>query len=35
MKVYLDAVATTAIEKEVLNTYKELLDNYYANSDAL
>ena len=35
MKVYLDAVSTTATNIEVLNTYKELLDKYYANSDAL
>lgn len=35
MKVYLDAVSTTAIDKEVLNTYKQLLDTHYANSDAL
>ena len=34
-KIYFDNVATTKVNKEVLNTYKELLDNYYANSDAL
>ena len=35
MKVYLDAVSTTSIDKEVLETYKNLLDKYYCNSDAL
>ena len=35
MRVYLDAVSTTAIDSEVLNTYKQLLDKHYANSDAL
>ena len=35
MKVYLDAVATTAINEEVLETYKQLLDKNYCNSDAL
>lgn len=35
MKVYLDAVATTAVNPEVLDTYKQLLDKYYCNSDAL
>ena len=35
MKVYLDAVSTTDVNKEVLETYKKLLDEYYCNSDAL
>lgn len=35
MKVYLDAVSTTAVNPEVLDTYKQLLDKYYCNSDAL
>ena len=35
MKVYLDAVSTTAVNPEVLDTYKKLLDTYYCNSDAL
>ena len=35
MKVYLDAVSTTNVNKEVLETYKKLLDEYYCNSDAL
>ena len=35
MKVYLDAVSTTAVNPEVLDTYKKLLDKYYCNSDAL
>ncbi len=35
MKVYLDAVSTTSINHEVLDTYKKLLDKYYCNSDAL
>lgn len=35
MKVYLDAVSTTAVHPEVLDTYKQLLDKYYCNSDAL
>ena len=35
MKVYLDAVSTTDVNKEVLETYKKLLDDYYCNSDAL
>ena len=35
MKVYLDAVSTTDVNKEVLETYKNLLDKYYCNSDAL
>lgn len=34
-KIYFDNVATTKTNKEVLKTYKELLDNYYCNSDAL
>ena len=35
MKVYLDAVSTTNVHPEVLDTYKNLLDKYYCNSDAL
>lgn len=35
MKVYLDAVSTTAVNNEVKDTYKKLLDEYYCNSDAL
>ena len=35
MKVYLDAVSTTAVDPQVLETYKQLLDEYYCNSDAL
>ena len=35
MKVYLDAVSTTAVNTEVLDTYKQLLDKHYCNSDAL
>ena len=35
MKVYLDSVSTTKARSEVLDTYKELLDEYYYNSDAL
>ena len=35
MKVYFDAVSTTAVEPQVLETYKKLLDEFYCNSDAL
>ena len=35
MKVYLDVVSTTAVDPEVRDTYKKLLDEYYCNSDAL
>jgi len=35
VKVYLDAVSTTSVNKEVLDTYKKLLDSHYCNSDAL
>ena len=35
MKIYLDAVSTTAVDPEVRDTYKKLLDQYYCNSDAL
>ena len=35
MKVYLDAVSTTGVDGQVLDTYKKLLDEYYCNSDAL
>lgn len=34
-KIYFDNVSTTSLNKEVLNTYKKLLDDYYCNSDAL
>ena len=35
MKIYLDAVSTTALDPEVRETYTRLLDEYYCNSDAL
>ena len=35
MKVYLDAVSTTALDEKVRETYQKLLDEYYCNSDAL
>ena len=35
MKVYLDAVSTTAVNNEVLDTYTNLLKEHYCNSDAL
>ena len=35
MKVYLDAVSTTAVDPQVLKTYQKLLNEYYCNSDAL
>ena len=35
MKVYLDAVSTTALNAEVLDTYTKLLNIHYCNSDAL
>ena len=34
-KIYFDNVSTTSLNGEVLKTYKELLDKYYCNSDAL
>ena len=34
-KVYFDSVSSTNVDEEVLNTYKQLLDKYYCNSDAL
>ena len=34
-KIYFDNVSTTKINKEVLDTYKKLLDAYYCNADAL
>ena len=34
-KIYFDNVSTTSLNKEVLKTYKSLLDEYYCNSDAL
>lgn len=33
--LYLDSASTTNVNKEVLETYKYLLDNYFANSSAL
>ena len=35
MKVYLDNVSTTSLNKEVQETYEKLLEEYYCNSDAL
>ena len=35
MKIYLDAVSTTALDPEVRETYVRLLNEYYCNSDAL
>ena len=35
MKVYLDNVSTTSLNKEVKETYEKLLEDYYCNSDAL
>ncbi len=35
MKIYLDAVSTTNINREVRETYVKLLDQHYCNSDAL
>ena len=35
MKVYLDAVSTTSVDKEVRETYEALLDKHFCNSDAL
>jgi cysteine desulfurase len=35
VKVYLDAVSTTALDEKVRETYQKLLDEYYCNSDAL
>ena len=35
MKVYLDNVSTTSVDREVLETYQKLLGQYYCNSDAL
>ena len=35
MSIYLDAVSTTNVNPEVLDTYKKLLDEHYCNSDAL
>jgi len=34
-KIYFDNVSTTSLHEEVLKTYKDLLDKYYCNSDAL
>lgn len=34
-RIYLDAVSTTAPDAEVLATYQKLLQQHYANSDAL
>ncbi len=35
MKVYLDAVSTTAVDPQVRETYEKLLEEHYCNSDAL
>ena len=35
MKVYLDAVSTTSLDERVRETYQNLLNEYYCNSDAL
>lgn len=34
-KIYFDAVSSTNVDEEVLSTYKNILDKYYCNSDAL
>ena len=34
-KIYFDNVSTTSLNDEVRKTYKDLLDKYYCNSDAL
>ena len=34
-KLYLDHVSTTKPYKEIVETYKDLLDKYFCNSDAL
>lgn len=34
-KIYFDSVSTTSLNEEVLKSYKQLLDTYYCNSDAL
>ena len=34
-KIYFDNVSTTSLDEEVKNTYKELLDKHYCNSEAL
>ena len=34
-KIYFDNVSTTSLNDEVRNTYEELLNKYYCNSDAL
>lgn len=34
-KIYFDHVSTTKPKKEVVDTYKKLLDEYFCNSDAL
>ena len=33
--IYLDYAATTSVRKEVLDSYKKLLDLNYANSDSI
>jgi len=35
VKVYFDAVSSTNVDSEVLDTYKKILDKHYCNSDAL
>ena len=34
-RIYFDNASTTDVNPEVLNTYKDLLDKYYANSESL
>ena len=34
-RVYLDYASTTAIHPEVLKTYTQLLEKYFANSESL
>ena len=34
-RVYFDSSSTTAVSREVLDTYKNLLDRYYVNSESL
>mgnify|MGYP000535631336 CR=1 FL=1 len=33
--IYLDYVATTPLNSEVLNTYHNLLSNYFYNADSM
>ena len=34
-RIYFDTVSTSKVNLEVLNSYKKMLDTYYANSDAM